>query len=253
MQQTVALNSGFAVGWTVLSRRLLRQSWRVGAGLRFWWLGLALLAALLLSGCATPLTTQVSRFNAWPTDAAGSTFSFVRPVDASRELEHASYEAQVRDELERLGLQAAPSGQAGRILVDMALTGRLENRSAVQPIYREAYVYRPGYRDAQGRIHPGFWGPDPWGPRWVGDQVIPITVPVSQLRLRLLDTRDMPGGRSAQPRTVFESTASQEGEDGPLPTLAPFLVRAVFDDFPGQNGRVQVLRFDRKTGEQLKR
>ena len=37
-----------------------------------------------------------------------------------------------------------------------------------------------------------------------------------------------------------------------LPQVVPYLVRAVFDDFPGQNGRVRVVRFDRETGAVIK-
>ena len=33
-----------------------------------------------------------------------------------------------------------------------------------------------------------------------------------------------------------------------LPQIVPYLVRAVFEDFPGQNGRVRVVKFDAKTG-----
>ena len=65
------------------------------------WLG------LLLSGCASTLSTQVTRFHAWSPELAQSSFAFVRPVDPSRELEQASYEAAVAAELHRLGLQPA--------------------------------------------------------------------------------------------------------------------------------------------------
>ena len=131
----------------------------------------------------------------------------------------------------------------------MAVSATLENRSTVRPLYQDAFVMRPAFRDAHGRIHPGYWGPDPWGPRWVGDQVMVLTVQVSSLRLRLLDTQGSPPGR---PRTVFEATAQQESQSLPLPVVAPYLVRAVFEDFPGQNGRLRVVRFDRKTGEVLR-
>jgi hypothetical protein len=33
----------------------------------------------------------------------------------------------------------------------------------------------------------------------------------------------------------------------------PLLVQAVFDDFPGQNGRVRTVRFDPDTGALLRR
>ena len=47
-------------------------------------LALALLLAMLLTACASPITTRVTSFNQWPADAAGSTFSYITPVDITR-------------------------------------------------------------------------------------------------------------------------------------------------------------------------
>ncbi len=212
------------------------------------WLATAL-AVLALAGCATPLSTQVTRFNAWGPELAQSTFSFMRAVDPARELEQLSYEAQVEAELQRLGLRRAAPGQAARLQVDMQLTTQQENRPFLRPVYQDFPTYRPGFRDAAGRIYPGYWGPDPFGPRLVGHQQTVVAVQVSSLRLRLIE----PAPAGGQARTVFESTARHEAAGSvPLPQIAPWLVRAVFEDFPGQNGQVRNVRFDAKTGEVLK-
>ena len=78
-----------------------------------------------------------------------------------------------------------------------------------------------------------------------------MTVYTNSLRLRLLDTKDTPPGKP--PRTVFESRAVYEGGSGDLPLVVPYLVRAVFDDFPGQNGQVRVVKFDSETGAVIKK
>jgi hypothetical protein len=210
--------------------------------------GLVLLA--LLSGCASPITARVSSFQQWPTDLAGSSFGFLVSVDHSRQLEQTSYANLVAAELAKQGLQAAGSGQQARILVDMNTTLQLENRSYASPIYQDRLVYRPGFKDAAGRIYPGYWMTDPLGPRYVGSQQLMETIQVSHLRLRLLDTQ---GPLGSSPRTVFESNATLEGGPKPLPLLVPFLVRAVFEDFPGANGRVQVVRFKADTGEVIRK
>ena len=100
-------------------------------------------------------------------------------------------------------------------------------------------------------LPPGFWALDPFGPRYVGDRQINSTRQTSTLQLRLLDSQGMPPGK---PRAVFESRAIFEGEGrgDHLPQVVPYLVRAVFDDFPGQNGRARVVRFDRETGAVIK-
>ena len=208
-------------------------------------------AALLivLSGCASPIIARVSSFQQWPTDAAAGSFGFLAPVDHTRELEQASYANLVAVQLVKQGLQPAASGQQARILVDMSVTSQLENRSYSSPVYQDQYVYRPGFRDAAGRIYPGYWMPDPLGPRYVGNQQLMQTIQVSNLRLRLLDTQ---GPAGSSPRTVFESNATHEGSPSPLPSVVPYLARAVFEDFPGANGRVQVVRFKADTGEVIR-
>ncbi|MFT4992355.1 MAG: hypothetical protein ACI9LD_001551 [Polaromonas sp.] len=212
-------------------------------------IGGALILVALLSGCASPITARVSSFQQWPADAAGASFGFLAPADHTRQLEQASYASLVATELAKQGLQAAASGQPARILVDMSVSSQLEHRSYSRPVYQDQYIYRPGFRDAAGRIYPGYWMPDPFGPRYIGNQQSMETVQVSSLRLRLLDTQ---GPAGSSPRTVFESNATQEGRPSPLSPVVPYLVRAVFEDFPGANGRVQVVRFKADTGEVIR-
>jgi hypothetical protein len=153
-----------------------------------------------------------------------------------------------------LGLKRATAGQVGRVQVDVAATHRVEDKTYMAPVYQDNYVFFPPYRDAAGNIFPGMWGPDPFGPRYVGDRPVSRTVQISALNLRLLDTKvAAQGNQAGKPRTVFESRAMYEGDNGDLPALMPYLVRAVFDGFPGQNGKTRMVRFDSKTGELIKK
>lgn len=217
-------------------------------------MGLALLATALLTACASPITARVTSFNQWPVDMAGSTFSYITPVNPRRELEQASYENLVQPELEKQGLKRAPAGQVGRVQVDVAATHRVEDKTYMTPVYQDNYVFLPPYRDAAGNLFPGFWAPDPFGPRYVGDRPVNRTVQISSLSLRLLDTKAVGSGNPpGKPRTVFESRAIYEGDNDDLPAVMPYLVRAVFDEFPGQNGKARIVKFDSKTGEQIKK
>ena len=204
-----------------------------------------LVLATLLTACASPITAKVTSFNQWPADAAGATFSYIRPADNLNDLEQQAYESYVQTELEKLGLKRAAAGQVGRIQVDIVTGSGTRDRKYREAVYQDYYVYRPPYRDAAGNVFPGFWTPDRFGPRYVGDREVTRTVQVSNLKLRLLDTQAAGPGR---PRAVFESRAVYEGYDEDLPNLVPYLVRAVFDGFPGQNGRVRTVKFDSKSG-----
>jgi hypothetical protein len=206
---------------------------------------LAAMFMAFLAGCASPITAKVTSFNQWPADTAGASFSFIRPVDDLNDLEQQAYEDKVAIELEKLGLQRAPRGKLGRIQVDVVTGNGTRNKQFREPIYRDNYIYQPPYRDAVGNVYGGFWIPDQFGSRYVGDRIVTRTVQFSNLRLRLLDAQ---GNAPDKPRAVFESRAVYEGSNEDLATLVPYLVRAVFDDFPGQNAKVKIVQFDSKTG-----
>lgn len=212
-------------------------------------LGMALLISALLAACASPITAKVTSFNQWPQDAAGATFSYIRPPDRLNDLEQQAYESYVQFELEKLGLKRAAAGQTGRIQVDIVTGSGTRNKTYREAIYQDYYVYQPPFRDAAGKVFPGFWTPDRFGSRYVGDREVTRTVQVSNLKLRLLDAQ---GNTPGKPRAVFESRAVYEGNNEDLADLVPFLVRAVFDGFPGPNGRVRTVKFDSKTGALVK-
>lgn len=211
---------------------------------------LTALLATLLTACASPIVTQVTSFNQWPDDLAGSTFSYITPVEPTRALEQATYEGYVQAELEKIGLKRAATGQAGRIQADVAATTQSEEKSYSQPVYRDNYVFLPPFLDAAGRVFPGRWALDPFGPQYVGEQQLRMTIYTHRLRVRLLDSKGSPPG---QTRTLFESRAVYEGNNPDLPVLLPYLVRAIFDEFPGRNGQVRTVKFDGKTGVLIKK
>ncbi|KAF1047964.1 DUF4136 domain-containing protein [Xylophilus sp.] len=201
-------------------------------------------AALLLAGCASTLDTKVTRFQAWPADGAGSTFSFGRHAAVGRELEQSTYEQYVREELERRGLRSAPAGQAGRFLVEVEASGSQRQQRYLQPMYQDYRVYIPARRLADGRVVGGYWAADPWGPQYMGDREQVRLVQVSKLIVRIRETQPPP----AAPRSVYEATAVYEGIAENLPDLVPFLARAAFDGFPGRNGETRRVVFDAQTG-----
>ena len=203
-----------------------------------------------LTACASPITAKVTSFNQWPGNAAGSTFSYITPADKVNDLEQVAYEGYVQVELEKLGLKRAAPGQVGRIRVDLVTSSGTKDKKYREAVYQDYYVYQPPFRDGAGNIFPGYWAPDRFGARYVGDREVIRTVQISNVRVRLLDTQ---GSAPGKPQAVFESRAAYEGDNEDLPDLVPYLVRAVFDGFPGQNGRVREVRFDSKSGEMVKK
>jgi hypothetical protein len=216
-------------------------------------LGLVVLTASLLTACASPIVTQVSNFNQWPSDTAGASYTFIQPPSSASqpppELELATYQAYAQQELDKLGLRKAAAGQPARLLVELGWVTQPQERTYLQPIYDDRLVFYPPYRNAAGQLFPGYWAPSRFGPAYLGDRVVAYTVQFNQINLRVLDHQGSPAGK---PRAVFESHAVYEGRAS-LPSVAPYLVRAVFDGFPGQNGQVRRVSFDAETGAVIKK
>ena len=69
---------------------------------------------------------------------------------------------------------------------------------------------------------------------------------------RALEVTRLAAQRSRQARAVFKASAVYEGDNEDVVTLVPYLVCAVFNNFPGQNGFVRILKFDSVTGAVIK-
>lgn len=210
---------------------------------------LALLAVMLLSGCASRINAKVTSFSAWPANAAGSTFAFVRPADKSDDLEQETYEAYATTTLQTVGLMPVAQGQVPRMLVEVTANFSSREKVTSEPIYVDQSYFVHGFRNAQGQFVPGYWV-RPFGSGYVGERQVVRTINTSRIKLRLLDTLGAPAGR---PKAVYESTAVYEGDNPDLPDLAPYLIRGALDGFPGKNGAVRVVRFDPETGQVITR
>jgi hypothetical protein len=211
---------------------------------------LAASALVLLSACAGAIRAKVTNFNAWPNDAAGSTYSHVAGDPARGELEQATYDGYVGAELEKNGLSQAPKGATGRFTVEVRAQESTRQRTVLEPIYDNALIYVAPTRDRYGNVYPGYWQPDRFGSRYVGDREVTRTVQVNRLDVRIVDTQ---AEGANGPKPVFNASAVYEGDNEDLPDMVPYLARAVFHGFPGRNGKVYVLKFDPETGELIAR
>ena len=210
------------------------------------------LGTVLLAGCANTLHTQVTNFQAWPQDAAGSSFSIATATAAESgkwgELERQSYEAQVAQALQAQGLKPAAAGAKARFQATLRLDTRSENRTYSEPVYLPAYAAPYGNSYWGG----GVWG-DPyyyedgvfarqWMPVYAGERRYSQQIDFHLLSVRIVDqARKVGTGEGA---VVFDAAAQYAGEPMPMPQLLPYLMRSVFDGFPGQNGQVKQLQFE---------
>lgn len=189
------------------------------------WIGLAFaLCAALLSGCATPtVAARVTSFQKWPQGVEGQRYAFA-PVDATQEnnLEYQSYRDMVRSGIGATGLVEADPGQPARFTVTFRY-GSAQTQVMVRRPY-DPYFYG-GYGGFYG---PRWWGHGIgyWGPDWID---VPEVAYRNHLSLEIHDTAQ--GGAE-----VYRSSAYIVSDRDDLVRTMPYLVRAIFDNFPGNNG-----------------
>lgn len=215
------------------------------------------LALLALSGCATGLPTQVSRFQAMPAPA-GQTFA-IEPVSSENRggLEFGRYADLVRQALVAQGYTpvASPAEASLAVSVDYGVdTGQTEVRSVpgvnrfgpggfgyggfgygrfgygpfgYGGLYGRPYYSRFGYGGFRSPFYYGWNDPFLFDGFGGYDEVRSYTVYTSYLDV---DIRRRDG------QAVFEGVAKARSRTDELTRLVPPLVDALFTGFPGRSG-----------------
>ena len=202
--------------------------------------GCALLLPLALLACAggpVVLRTELTSYNEWPAGTARA-YVFVAPVglraDAPERALQQALEAEVAAELDKLAWRrVAPSGATLAVTVRARLVPQV--RYVAEPIY-----YDPFWR---GRWD-AFWSPPGWYGGFAGYRDYPVTVYQREVSLTIDDLAA--GGAAAgparpPPKRVYEGTVRSVGLSNDLAAIAPYLVRALFMDFPGMNGQTRTI------------
>ncbi len=197
--------------------------------------GLFLCGAVLLSGCASQLSARVTQYQQWPADAVGASYYVSIPESSPNKLQQQSYADSIRGAMGATGLVEAANADTARFEVVFDVSSPVEQRW----VRREADPYPFG------------WGINPWfggfyGHHWgwnAGMMMAPtaVTVPVqvynNTLRVTIRD-------KSANRADVFQATAVQVSESNQIDAVLPYLAQAIFDDFPGTNGKVRDVTYD---------
>lgn len=197
------------------------------------WPWLAILLALMLSGCAgTIVRSEVTAFHEWPADAGEKTYAFSRDAAQANDLEYRSYENLVRAELQRLGFSEA---ERGRLSVSLAYSVDARDMRVVEPVIVDPW-YGRGYFGR--RPYPyGYYSPfaDPF---WFGP---PVVQPVERRFVLYSRQLKVEISRVADKRKLYQVTVNSQGQTPSLAAVMPAMVRSAFADFPGPSGVPRVL------------
>jgi hypothetical protein len=231
--------------------------------------------AITLSGCASGLSTKVSRFQAMPAPA-GQTFYVVPAEGAQGGLEFNRYAALVSQQLAAKGYQPAGAPQLANMLVRLDYgVDEGETEHTVDPFARSAYWGGPGYYGSRyggiyGSRYGGFYGSrygyDPFYSPYYGRPYYSRYGYAGRRSPFYYGWNDpfwynSPyagyGGGYGEPirsyttykseltmnivqrgtnAPLFEGKAQARSQTDELGTLVPNLVEAMFTGFPGRSG-----------------
>lgn len=193
---------------------------------------LLLLMVLSLSACASTrvIRSDVTTFNQWSLAEAGAkTVKFTPTPEQAESLEYKVYEDLVRDRLLGQGFTEAADARLA-VQLNYGLSSR-------DVLVRQTDWYdepRMGWYGPIGRLPSGRpvygWGYDPFWP-WASQPITRESTHRLWRRELRLDIRIAATGAK-----VYEGTAVSEGSTDQLNPIMPYLVEALFSDFPGGNG-----------------
>ncbi|ACC69876.1 DUF4136 domain-containing protein [Paraburkholderia phymatum] len=185
--------------------------------------------AMLLAGCTTYVTTQVTAFSDWSGSDATRTYAFTRTQDQKNNLEQDTYEQIVANELALHAFRQTGERDA-HYLVALAYGMRPDTVIVAQPVYYNPW---PGPYYWGRPFDP--WGPwGPWGPYPTGyvNQSYPVYTHL--LAIRITDR--------ATGKEMYNVTARNTDEQSSLIAAMPFLARSAMSDFPLANGAVRTVK-----------
>lgn len=193
---------------------------------------------LLLGGCATVVSSNVTAFNEWPADLPNKSFVFEHTDAQNNDLEYRNYEGLVRTELQRLGFVQQDNAAAAQLKVALKYEITARDVHVVEPVVADPMWYGPYGPYGWGRYGPRYFDPF-YDPFWYGPQVVGQREYDYQLFLRRLNVTIT---RAAGGQKLYDVSVSSEGKMSSLPAVMPYLVRSAFTDFPGKSGVPHVVK-----------
>lgn len=193
-------------------------------------LGLCAALLLLLAACTTSLRSNVVSFHEGPLPA-GETIRIVA-ADPAREasLEFRNYANLVSEELRKIGYSPVSGGADAQLLAELDYNVAL-GPTTVRIDQPQRFVR---YHFYYGRYYdPFYFGVyNQWGPEV-------FTTPAYERTLQLNIMRN-----DEERSRIFEGRVQSTGRQNLLPQIMPYLITAMFANFPGENGVTKVVTIE---------
>lgn len=189
-----------------------------------------LVLGLFVSACASHIRSDVSRFHRLP-PPSGETFLIVPKDDAKKGgLEFGQYAGLIRARLMDVGYTPVTEGTPDLVVrVEYAISDG-EERVRTRPGLGLGYGY------AFHHYHYPYWpGWDYYSP-----EVYSYAVFTRKLEMDIV---------RADGEVLFEGRSLSVGRDNRLQAIMPYLVQAMFTNFPGESGVTNVVKIELPGGD----
>jgi hypothetical protein len=187
--------------------------------------------SVLLSGCATTFSSQVSVFHEWPGGNQDKSYIFERSPGQENNLEHKHYEELLRPRLLSLGFHEITAGATPTLKIGMQYATTLRE-IRYSPLWQPA-IYDPFWSLHFSRgvyrsrvfypYYPG-WGNYPRG-------MLDVSVRSNYLHQLSINISEISSGKKLADIKVSSDQAEPE-----LIDYMPYLMDSALKEFPGKNG-----------------
>lgn len=187
-----------------------------------------LASLVLLTACAAPSwSAKLTRFQQWPANTIGATYYLEPTAEQTNNLEYLAFADMIRASIGSTGLVEAQNLSVARFAVDFDYGTTLEQRWIEQ--YRDS-VYPPwGWGGGYYGINDGWAGGMFYSPPPIVN--VPVQAYKNSLTVIIKD-------QAQNDKEVYRAQAVSYSQNDSLTVQMPYLSRAVFDGFPGNNGQV---------------
>jgi len=196
-----------------------------------------LVGVATFAGCASPISTRVTTYQQWPHDAIGATYRVVPMAGQTNNLEFQTFADMVRGAIGPTGLIQAAPGQSARFDVTVGYGNPVDQRWVQR--YGDSFADGWGFNPFFGGFYGGGWG---WNSGiYMAPSTVTVPVEVYKNTLTIIIKDNSRSGAE-----VYRASAVNVSDVDNLTGMMPYLAQAIFDGFPGNNGQVREVHFDRQ-------
>jgi Domain of unknown function (DUF4136) len=189
------------------------------------------IAALLLSGCASTFTSQVTTFHEWPSDIKDKSYVLDTIPGQENNPEYNLYAELLHNKLQNQGFIMSKDDNAAALKVMMEYGTLLNDFQLSVPLL--GLGYDPFWQIHYSRLYrrAGFYSP--YYPArssgiWMMSDVVATRYFLHQLAITITDRKSG--------KKLINIKVSAERNNPEIALQMPYLIDSAFTEFPGQNG-----------------